>query len=155
MNRIILTIGCLFCFNLRLLAHGEEALVIAFPAFIYFLILPIPISRWDYEQLMKHIPLTEFSKKGLWIQNYFTGFCAIFLTSFIEDLEIVSDITRLLMFFAPILLIQTFGKSFLYLIFNASKKVAFLEILKSIYKLNIAIILTSIGLGLILFYLIK
>lgn len=156
MNRIILTIGCLFCFSLRLLAHGVEALAIGFPAIIYFLILPILISRWDYEQLMKHIPITEFSKRGLWIQNYFTGIGTYFLSFFVsEEFGIVSDTTYFLLLVVPLLLIQTFGKSFLYHIFNASKKVAFLEILESIYKLNIAIISASVGLGLILFYLIK
>lgn len=155
MKRITLTIGFLLCFRLTLLAHGEEALAYGVPAITYFLILPIFISIWDYKYIIKHISSAKFSKRGLWIQSYLIGIVTYFLFLLLIDKFEISDRTGSYLFVGSLFLMQTFGKSLLYYIFNASKEVAISEILKSIYKLNIAILLASIGLGLILNWLIQ
>jgi hypothetical protein len=147
MNRFTLILGALFFFNMKVFAHGEEAIVVSAPLLVYFLILPVFISNWDYRNIIKNIPKSEFSKKGLWIQNYLIGFITYFLCFMgIAYFENKSEIASILLFVGLIFTMEIFGKSMLYYRFNASRKITYLVILKSIYKLNIAIIIAAFGL---------
>ncbi len=139
MKKFKLILGLLFCFSIRCFAHGEQAIIAMAPILAYFLILPIFISNWEYRNIIKRINSTEFSKKGLWIQNYLIGFCFILFILVVSDEEI--SVTEGIAIAIAFIVFETLVKSFLYFIFNASKKVKYLDLLKSIYKLNIAIII--------------
>jgi hypothetical protein len=138
----------LFCLSLRSFAHGEQALIPMAPIIVYFLILPVFISNWEYRNILKTIHNTEFSKKGLWIQNYLVGLCFILFLAIlsVEEISVTGGIAIVISF----IVLETIVKSFLYFIFNASKKVKYLDLLKSTYKLNLAIIFAVISMSILI-----
>jgi len=117
------------------------------PIIVYFLLLPFFISNWEYKNIIKRIQSSEFSKKGLWIQNYLVGFCFILFLVVVsgEEISTTGGIAIVIGF----IVFETLVKSFLYYIFNASKKVKYSDLLKSTYKLNLAIIFVVISLSML------
>jgi len=147
MKKFKLILGFLFCLSLRSFAHGEQALIPMAPIIVYFLLLPFFISNWEYKNIIKRIQSSEFSKKGLWIQNYLVGFCFILFLVVVsgEEISTTGGIAIVIGF----IVFETLVKSFLYYIFNASKKVKYSDLLKSTYKLNLAIIFVVISLSML------
>ncbi|MFA5974495.1 MAG: hypothetical protein WC780_19250 [Lentimicrobiaceae bacterium] len=151
MKKLKLILIFLFCFSIRSFAHGEQAIIAMAPIIVYFMILPVFISNWEYRNIIKRIHNTDFSKKGLWIQNYLVGFCFILflLIVSVEEISTTGGIAIVVAF----IVLETLVKSFFYFIFNASKKVKYIQLLESTYKLNVAIIVVVIGLSIIIGYL--
>jgi hypothetical protein len=142
------------CFSVRLLAHGQEAIAFALPIVIYFLFLPFYISIWDYKSIIKHLSGNDFSEKGLWVYNYLIVLGTYFTVLYIGEQRSFSDAEYTVWLLTSLIILQTIGKSLLYYFFRSSKKISVLEILSSIYKLNIVIIFAALGLGLILYWLL-
>jgi hypothetical protein len=101
----------------------------------------------EYKNISKRIQSSEFSKKGLWIQNYLVGFCFILflVVACGEEISTTEGIAIVIAF----IVLETLVKSFLYFILNASKKVKYSDLLKSTYKLNLAIIFVVISLSIL------
>ena len=148
MKKFKLILVFLFCFSIRSFAHGEQALLAMAPFIVYFLILPIFISNWEYKNIIKRIRNTEFSKNGLWIQNYLIGFCFILFLVVVSVVEI--SITGGIAIVILFIVLETVVKTLLYFIFNASKGVKYLDLLESTFKLNLAIIFVVISFSIII-----
>jgi hypothetical protein len=148
MKKLKLILIFLLYFSIRSFAHGEQALIAMAPIIVYFLILPVFISNWEYRNIIKRIHNTDFSKKGLWIQNYLVGFCFILFVLIVSVDEISA--TEGIAIVVAFIVLETIVKPFLYYIFNASKKVRYIQLLKSTYRLNLVILIVVIGLSMII-----